>query len=206
MRRVRKVWIPGMLDARERRMNRFAPGFDPQPRLASDLVALRPLTAADFEALFAVASDPEIWALHPAHNRWQELVFRRFFDDALASGGALVAVDPATGAVIGSSRYDTGRADPGEVEIGWTFLARRYWGGAVNGAMKSLMIAHALAAGAGEDRRGPDRPGAAGRDGGGDRHARDLRDGAGSVRALVSLALSGRGLGVARRTRFRGLT
>jgi N-acetyltransferase len=144
MRRVRKVWIPGMLDARERRMNRFAPGFDPQPRLASDLVALRPLTAADFEALFAVASDPEIWALHPAHNRWQELVFRRFFDDALASGGALVAVDPATGAVIGSSRYDTGRADPGEVEIGWTFLARRYWGGAVNGAMKSLMIAHAL--------------------------------------------------------------
>jgi N-acetyltransferase len=144
MRQVRKAWIPGMLDASERRMNRFAPGFDPQPRLASDLVALRPLAADDFDALYAVASDPEIWALHPAHDRWQEPVFRRFFDDALASGGALVAIDPATGAVIGSSRYDTCRADPGEVEIGWTFLARRCWGGAVNGAMKRLMIAHAL--------------------------------------------------------------
>lgn len=125
-------------------MNRFAPGFDPQPLLSSDLVALRPLEAGDFDALFAVASDPQIWAVHPAHDRWQEPVFRRFFDDAQLSGGALVAIDPATSEVIGSSRYDTARAEEGEVEIGWTFLARRCWGGAVNGAMKRLMIAHAL--------------------------------------------------------------
>lgn len=118
--------------------------FDSQPVLTSDLVALRPLAADDFDALFEVASDPLIWALHPAHDRWREPVFRRFFDNALASGGALVAIDPASGAIIGSSRYDRERADPGEVEIGWTFLARAYWGGAVNRAMKKLMIAHAL--------------------------------------------------------------
>lgn len=118
--------------------------FDFQPELADDVVRLRPLRPEDWDALFAVASDPLIWAVHPAHDRWQEPVFRRFFADALASGGALVAIDPATGAVIGASRYDTGRAGPGEVEIGWTFLARAYWGGAVNAAMKRLMVGHAL--------------------------------------------------------------
>ena len=118
--------------------------FDFQPTLANAVVALRPLRSSDWDALFAVASDPAIWAGHPAHDRWTEPVFRAFFADNLASGGALIATDPATGAVIGTSRYDLGRAGPGEVEIGWTFLARAYWGGATNAACKALMIGHAL--------------------------------------------------------------
>ena len=115
-----------------------------QPTLLHPLVKLRPLHVDDWTALYAVASDPLIWAVHPAHDRWQEPVFRRFFDDALASGGALVAIDPATNNLIGSSRFDRMRAEPGEIEIGWTFLARRYWGGPTNAALKSLMIGHAL--------------------------------------------------------------
>lgn len=120
--------------------------LDRQPHLTGELVALRPATADDFDALFAVASDPLIWAVHPAHDRWQEAVFRKFFDDGLASGGMLVATDSATGAVIGSSRYDFTRAEPGEVEIGWTFLARSHWGGRYNAEMKALMLDHAFGA------------------------------------------------------------
>ena len=115
-----------------------------QPTLLHPLVKLRPLHVDDWAALYAVASDPLIWAVHPAHDRWQEPVFRRFFDDALASGGALVAIDPATNNLIGSSRFDRTRAEPGEIEIGWTFLARRYWGGPTNAALKFLMVGHAL--------------------------------------------------------------
>ena len=118
--------------------------FDRQPHLAGALIELRPAAADDFDALFAVASDPLIWEVHPAHDRWQESVFHRFFADGLASGGMLVAIDRATGAVIGSSRYDFGRAEPGEVEIGWTFLARSHWGGQYNGEMKRLMLDHAF--------------------------------------------------------------
>jgi RimJ/RimL family protein N-acetyltransferase len=118
--------------------------FDRQPLLSNRLISLRPLARADWPALYAVASDPLVWEVHPAHDRWQEPVFARFFDDALASGGALVAIDPGTGAVIGSSRYDLERAEPGEVEIGWTFLARSHWGGSTNAAMKALMVNHAL--------------------------------------------------------------
>jgi len=32
----------------------------------------------------------------------------------------------------------------GEVEVGWTFLVRRHWGGTTNHAMKALMVGHAL--------------------------------------------------------------
>lgn len=116
-----------------------------QPTLANAIVALRPLRAGDWDALYAVAADPLIWAGHPAHDRWRADVFRAFFEDGLASGGSLVATDPASGAVIGHSRYDLARCGPDEVEIGWTFLARAHWGGAVNGAMKALMLAHAFA-------------------------------------------------------------
>jgi len=119
--------------------------LDRQPHLTGDLLELRPATPDDFDALFAVASDPLIWELHPAHDRWQEAVFRRFVDDGLASGGMLVAIDRASGAIIGSSRYDFGRAEPGEVEIGWTFLARSHWGGRYNAEMKALMLDHAFA-------------------------------------------------------------
>jgi RimJ/RimL family protein N-acetyltransferase len=118
---------------------------DLQPHLTGDLIALRPAAPDDFDALYAVARDPLIWEVHPAHDRWQEPVFRSFFDDGLASGGMLVATDRSTGAVIGSSRYGLERAEPGEVEIGWTFLARSHWGGRYNKEMKALMLSHVFA-------------------------------------------------------------
>ena len=119
--------------------------IDRQPTLTGERVALRPLRGDDWDALFAVAADPAIWAGHPAHDRWQEAVFRPFFDDGVASGGALAIVDRATGATIGSSRYGEYDADRDRIEIGWTFLSRDHWGGATNGEVKRLMIDHAFA-------------------------------------------------------------
>lgn len=120
--------------------------LDRQPVLEGRHLLLRPLRPGDWDALFAVASDPLIWAQHPAHDRWQEPVFRAFFADALAGGGALVAIDRDNGAVIGSSRFQgLEHANGGSVEIGWTFLARDRWGGTYNHEMKRLMLAHALA-------------------------------------------------------------
>jgi N-acetyltransferase len=115
-----------------------------QPVLADDAVLLRPMTEADREPSFAVACDPEIWAIHPAHNRWQRDVFDPYFSEGLASNGGLTVIDKATGAIIGSSRYDIRVCEAGEVEIGWTYLARAYWGGATNRAIKRLMLAYAF--------------------------------------------------------------
>jgi RimJ/RimL family protein N-acetyltransferase len=115
-----------------------------QPTLEGQLIRVRPLTPSDWPALFSVASDPLIWEQHPAHDRHREDVFRRYFDDALASGGAVVVIDRACGAVIGASRFHDGDAGTGEVEIGWTFLGRAYWGGAVNRELKRLMLQYAF--------------------------------------------------------------
>ena len=107
---------------------------------------MRPLRSEDWSQLFAVAADPLVWQQHPANDRWREPVFRAFFADALAGGGALAIVDKDAGEIIGSSRfqgYDP--ADGGSLEIGWTFLARSHWGGAINAEVKRLMLSHALA-------------------------------------------------------------
>lgn len=116
-----------------------------QSTLEGERLLLRPLAPGDWDALYAVASDPLIWEVHPAHDRWQEPVFRDYFADALAQGGALAVIDKESGAIIGSSRFQN--LDPaggGSVEIGWTFLARSHWGGSYNAEMKRLMLAHAL--------------------------------------------------------------
>lgn len=119
--------------------------MDRQPVLEGDRLLLRPLRASDWDALFAVASDPLIWEIHPQHDRWQEPVFRLFFDKALADGGAVAVLDRESGAMVGTSRWE--RFDPaegGSVEIGYTFLARSHWGGGFNHELKRLMLAHAL--------------------------------------------------------------
>ena len=118
--------------------------FDPQPVLRGELLELRPLRADDFTALHRAASDPLIWEQHPEPDRWTEPVFRAYFDEGLASGGALVAIDRSSGEIIGSSRFHGLDANAGVVEIGWSFLARAYWGGRYNGEMKQLMLTHAF--------------------------------------------------------------
>jgi len=118
--------------------------LDLQPTLLGSLLTLRPLREDDFPALFLVASDPLVWEQHPNWDRYKEDVFRDFFRVAMESGGALVAIDNADGKIIGSSRYFGYDPDKSEVEIGWTFLARKYWGGVYNGEMKQLMLEHAF--------------------------------------------------------------
>lgn len=118
--------------------------MDLQPTLTADRLIVRPLTPQDWDALYAAAKDPLIWAQHPNHDRWKADVFRGFFDGALASRGGFAIIERATGQVVGSSRYNGYDADKREVEIGWTFLARRLWGGSYNRELKALMIEHAL--------------------------------------------------------------
>jgi N-acetyltransferase len=118
--------------------------FDLQPTLRGQLLEIRPLRADDFDALFAAASDPLIWEQHPEPDRYKREVFQRFFDTAMESGGAFAVVELASGRIIGSSRYWNLDMAAGEVEIGWTFLERAFWGGRYNRELKRLMIDHAL--------------------------------------------------------------
>ena len=81
------------------------PEFDIQPTLTGEKVTLRPLSEEDYQALYAVASDPEIWAMHPYRDRYKREVFDDFFAEALASNGAVAIIDQASGDMIGSTRF-----------------------------------------------------------------------------------------------------
>jgi RimJ/RimL family protein N-acetyltransferase len=100
----------------------------------------------DRDALFAVARDSLIWTQHPTKDRWTRSGFDTFFDQSLASGGALTIRERTktdAGRMIGSSRYFGYDPSASSVEIGWTFLARAYWGGHTNAEVKRLMLTHA---------------------------------------------------------------
>lgn len=118
--------------------------FDLQPTLQGALLHLRPIRPDDFGSLYAVAADPLIWEQHPHFDRYKPDVFRRFFQDGLDSGGALLAIDNKTNKVIGTSRFANLDPQKSEIEIGWTFLARSHWGGLYNREMKHLMLNHAF--------------------------------------------------------------
>lgn len=118
--------------------------FELQPELRGELLLLRPLNTADFESLYQAASDPLIWEQHPDKTRSERAGFRTYFDKAIDSKGTLLAVDSRTQAVIGCSRFHGFRESHSDVTIGYTFLARAYWGGCYNGEMKHLMLRHAF--------------------------------------------------------------
>jgi len=118
--------------------------FDLQPTLKSELLELRPLRPGDFDALFAAASDPLIWEQHPESDRYKREVFQKYFDGAIESRGAFAIIERKSGWIIGSSRYCHLNPAEREVEIGWTFLERAFWGGRYNRELKSLMLDHAF--------------------------------------------------------------
>lgn len=117
--------------------------IDLQPTLIGETITLRPLKSADFPALYQAASDPKIWEQHPDSTRYECDAFEeRYFLGAVASGGALVALENSTGRIIGSSRYYEWNPDKQEIAIGYTFLEQQHWGTRTNREMKQLMLDH----------------------------------------------------------------
>jgi N-acetyltransferase len=117
---------------------------DFQPTLVGPRITVRPIAAGDWPELFAAASDPEIWKVHPVRDRHTEAGFRKFFDGAIDSKMGFVFVDRASNRLMGSSRYHGYEPELGEIEIGWTFIVRSHWGGAANREVKRLMLDHAF--------------------------------------------------------------
>lgn len=118
--------------------------FELQPTLCGQTVELRPLRPEDYEAVYAAAKDPLIWEQHPDRERYKPEIFQGYFRSGIDSGGAFAIVDRASGRIIGSSRYWNYKPAESEIEIGWTFLERAYWGGATNREIKLLMLRHAF--------------------------------------------------------------
>jgi N-acetyltransferase len=122
----------------------MTPPFSLQPTLETDTLRLLPLQAADFAEVYAVAADPKVWAQHPNKDRWQEPVFRNFFEGAIKSQGAFKIVEKATNATLGSTRLYDYSAEDNSILIGYTFYGTQSWGKGINRAVKQLLLDYAF--------------------------------------------------------------
>lgn len=114
--------------------------IDLQPVLENQTIQICPLDKKDFDLLYAVAADPEIWKQHPNKDRYKEEVFQNFFEGAIQSGGAFRVIDRSTGATIGSTRFYDYNPEDSSIFIGYTFYATAYWGRGVNPMVKAMML------------------------------------------------------------------
>ncbi len=115
-----------------------------QPVLSDEKVVLEPLKESDFNQLYAVASDPLIWDQHPNPDRWKYDAFQNFFNGAILSGGALKILDSKSSALAGCTRFYDFNEHKKSIFIGYTFLARRWWGQGYNISVKKLMLDYAF--------------------------------------------------------------
>jgi len=115
-----------------------------QPTLQGERLSLRPLREDDYDGLFAAASDPKIWEVHPIPDRYLPETFKYYFDGLIKSKGALAVTDNQTLEIVGTSSFYDYRPEEKSVIIGYTFLTRKYWGGSFNREIKKLMMDHAF--------------------------------------------------------------
>ncbi len=118
--------------------------FTFQPTLEGETITLRALRENDFDQLYACASDKKIWEGHPSPDRYKLSEFTPYFKASIESQENVVAIDKKTNKIIGLSRYYKVDKTPDDISIGFTFLARDYWGGVTNHELKTLMVNYAL--------------------------------------------------------------
>jgi N-acetyltransferase len=114
--------------------------------LRGQLVELRPLELESLDALFAVAQDPEIWR-HTSVDYSVPEVFYPNFESAVKareSGSAYPLIIGLAGSpeIIGTTRLLEIHPQDRKMEIGVTWIARRYWGTKINSECKYLLLEH----------------------------------------------------------------
>jgi RimJ/RimL family protein N-acetyltransferase len=116
--------------------------------LEGSFVRLEPLALAHHVALSDVGLDEELWRWIPtAVGTPAEMA--AYIETALkeqASGVALpfALIEKASGRAIGSTRYGNIERAHHRLEIGWTWVARKWQRTAVNTEAKYLLLRHAF--------------------------------------------------------------
>ena len=121
----------------------------PQPiTLSAGGVRLEPLTAVHVDALEAAARDGELWNLRvtsvPAPGQTAAYVEAALQGQEKGHMLPFVAVDAASGSVIGSTRYHDIVPAVDRLEIGYTWYGRSWQRTHVNTTCKLLLLQHAF--------------------------------------------------------------
>lgn len=115
--------------------------------LEGESVRLEPLSASHLPALRACANDPALWEFTFGANPFTtDADAQAWLEQALRDPAVIpfAVIDKRSGAVAGSTRYMDIRPEHRTLEIGWTFLSRRFWRTHVNSEAKFLLLRYAF--------------------------------------------------------------
>ncbi|KQT14222.1 GNAT family N-acetyltransferase [Ramlibacter sp. Leaf400] len=121
----------------------------PEPcTLQSPLVRLEPMSAGHAQALEAAACDGELWTLRvtsvPAPGETADYVAAALRGQQEGHMLPFVVLDPASGRVIGTTRFHDIVRPVERLEIGYTWYARSAQRTHVNTSCKLLLMTHAF--------------------------------------------------------------
>ncbi len=121
--------------------------IDPTVVLEGPRVRLEPVERRHLADLRKNCADPALWELVFGANPFlTDRETEEWFGDATAGRDrlAFAILDKATCEAIGSTRFADIQPEHHKLEIGWTFIAQRYWRTHVNTECKYLLLEYAF--------------------------------------------------------------
>ncbi len=109
---------------------------------------LRPWTDEDAEALYPLASDPEVGPMAGWHPHTSVENSREIIETVLSEDGTFAVVDRATGDILGSVGYfptNAAGAGKNEMEIGY-WIGKPYWGRGYGPEAAQCLVDHCFEA------------------------------------------------------------
>ena len=121
-------------------------GFmDIKNQLESKNFILRQLNNNDFDLLYNIGKNKNIWEQHPESDRWKREKFNIFFNNGIKNIFGLYGIyDKSKNTIVGSTRYYSYSKKNNSIKIGFTFLTPEYWGTDTNLQIKTLMLGYAF--------------------------------------------------------------
>ncbi|SFU12496.1 Protein N-acetyltransferase, RimJ/RimL family [Algoriphagus locisalis] len=114
--------------------------LNPNLVLENDKILLRPITEQDFPVLMSLATDPSLWTYFTYDLSVPE-EFVEWAKPAFAGSRLQFLVwDKHHNQAVGSTAFGNFSERDERIEIGWTWLGRKFHGTGINQAMKLLML------------------------------------------------------------------
>lgn len=116
--------------------------------LQTDQILLRSVVPDDYYLFEKIASDNSLWTYFTSDlsvkSELKEWVDTAVNDIKNKTRLAFTIVDIATSDVIGSTSFGNISYKDKRIEIGWTWISKKYQGSGVNNQIKYLMLRHAF--------------------------------------------------------------
>src|SRR5690606_13395418 len=118
--------------------------FDKEIILEDEKVLLRPVISSDIDGFRNIFFDPAIWE-HTVSKIANEEELLSFINEAPLNKQnkiryTFTIIDKHSGEIAGTSSFGNYSEYDSCVEIGWSYLGRKFWGSHVNAHVKFLLL------------------------------------------------------------------